>query len=286
MKILRILVLLYLYSQCKGSLVIKISNNQVKNNEKTYLTLKKTIKISFPLTFCTRFNLKGQLLTSRPIFSDENNEFGFTLRFGVGLGRVILSDEILMFKIPKENDIQPYAWHHICVKSDENSQEVVFDGKIWYTDQHKKYSKEVTLNKFLVGANYPNGNNYADTAYFRGEISEFNIWSEALGTEKLKKITSHCGKPLPEPDILNWSEIDTSMLTGNNVQNDIRRLCRNSNETPTIYKVMPHFQNQEEAIHTCQILNGQLAYPKSIKEYQEWQGKDYIMIKFQSIIIN
>ena len=135
--------------------------------------------------------------------------------------------------------------------------------------------KEVILNKFLVGANYPNGNNYADTAYFRGEISEFNIWSEALGTEELKKLTSHCGKPLPEPDILNWSEIDTSMLTGNNFQSDIEILCRNSNETPTIYKVMPYFQNQEEAIHTCQILNGQLAYPKSIKEYQEWQGKDW-----------
>ena len=274
MKILCILVLFYLYSQSKGSLVIKISNNQVKNNEKTYLTLKKNIKISFPLTFCTRFNLKGQLLTSRPIFSGESNKFGFTLRFGVGLGKVILSDESLMFKIPKENNIQPYAWHHICVRFDENSQEVVFDGNIWYTDQHKKYSKEVILNKFLVGANYPNGNNYADTAYFRGEISEFNIWSEALGTEELKKLTSHCGKPLPEPDILNWSEIDTSMLTGNNFQSGIEILCRNSNETPTIYKVMPYFQNQEEPIHTCQILSGQLAYPRSIKEYQEWQGKD------------
>ena len=185
MKTLCILVLFYIYSQSKGSLVIKISNNQVKNNEKTYLTLKKNIKISFPLTFCTRFNLKGQLLTSRPIFSGESNKFGFTLRFGVGLGKVILSDESLMFKIPKENNIQPYAWHHICVKFDENFQEVVFDGKIWYTDKHKKQSKEVILNKFLIGANYPNGNNYADTAYFRGEISEFNIWSEALGTEDL-----------------------------------------------------------------------------------------------------
>ena len=116
------LLLLSIYCLCHGTIVIKLTNDQVKRNEKTLLIPENGIKISFPLTFCVRFNLKGALLGTIPIFVTEDFKFGFFLRFSVNIGRVFLNNESLMFMIPKHN-FQPYGWHHLCVKVEKPQTE-------------------------------------------------------------------------------------------------------------------------------------------------------------------
>ena len=120
-------LLISIYCLCHGTIVIKLTNDQVKRNENTLLIPENSIKISFPLTFCVRFNLKGALLGTIPIFVTEDFKFGFFLRFSVNIGRVFLNNESLMFIIPKHN-FQPYGWHHLCVKVEKPQTEI----SIWH----------------------------------------------------------------------------------------------------------------------------------------------------------
>ena len=129
MKIFLLLLLMSWHIWCRETIVIKISKNQVERNQETYLSLENSITISFPLTICTRFKLKGQLSTSRPIFSLKEGKLLFLLRFAIGIGKLELNDESLVFKIPEENDIQPYEWHHICIRAGSKSSIRNFDAR-------------------------------------------------------------------------------------------------------------------------------------------------------------
>ena len=102
------------YCWCKETIVVRMTNDLYLNGEKPSLNLKNNIELTFPLTFCIRFNLKGQLLHSFPIFMDKDTKFGLILRFTVGLGKVFLNEESLMFIIPQEYQIEPYSRHHLC----------------------------------------------------------------------------------------------------------------------------------------------------------------------------
>ena len=151
----------------------------------------------------------------------------------------------------------------------------MFDGKIWYHDKHNKSLEEKSYSRLLIGRTYPDQKSYyADSSFFIGEISELNMWNLALSTKILTNITSDCGNPHFIPEVLNWTEIKTSMLSGTTFDKDIMQLCFNSNKAPTIYKAMPYMKNQEDAIHTCQILGGKLAFPRTKNEFKDiWQSK-------------
>ena len=139
-----------------------------------------------------------------------------------------------------------------------------------------KATDESKIEELLLGSAYPNQKIYAEYHDFKGEISELNIWGKALSTDDLVKITSTCGNTTPIPDILNWSEISNSMIGGGVVEDsDVDQLCHNSNTTIPIPKIMPIMQNQNDAIHLCKILQAQLAYPKTLEDYDKWKGNSY-----------
>ena len=227
MKTLPLLFLLSWYCWwCKGTVIFKVkdSNNKLdKPDEKTFLYLNQDIIISYPLTFCIQFNLKSGLV-SIPIFS--SSKLTTLLRFEMGTGRVILNEDNYLFNIPQDHGISPYSWHHLCWKSDGKMQEVVVDGQNWYngTIKPKSYKKS-TINQFLVGSVY--GEQFSDLSFivdFQGELSGLNIWNKALTSKTLKKITSSCENPEPIPDVLDWSEITSSMLKGHTYEKDIQYL--------------------------------------------------------------
>ena len=49
----------------------------------------------------------------------------------------------------------------------------------------------------------------------------------SLPEEEMINMTQNCGKVHPQPDILNWSEIENSIeeLTGKNYTKPVERLC-------------------------------------------------------------
>ena len=140
-----------------------------------------------------------------------------------------------------------------------------------------KATDESKIEELLLGSAYPNQKVYAEYNDFKGEISELNIWGEALSTDDLMKITSTCDNTNPIPDILNWSEISKSMIGGKTEDSQVNQLCHNSNTTIPIPKIMPIMQNQNDAIHLCKILQAQLAYPKTLEDYNQWKGNYYFL---------
>ena len=87
------------------------------------------------------------------------------------------------------------------------------------------------------------------------------------------KITRNCGKVDPIPDILDWSELDSSMIRGSKYIENIGNICPQRNATSLVYKIMPYLHKQDNALHVCKILNGELVYPNSLNELKTWNGK-------------
>ena len=271
MKNLPITLLILCCHRSLGTLVVDLneSSNEDKN---TFLALDKGIEIINPLAFCLRFNIKG-ILASNYIFSSKDDNLVLTLRFSIGIGIGVINSVGFVFEIPKENDVRPFHWHHICVSSSDNSFTIVFDGQQWYHANHTLPSSEKTTVKKLDLGSPSEYWIHSDGINFRGLLSELNIWSKSLSFSQMVKITINCGKIDPVPDLLDWSEIPTSIIRGSKYNENIENICSQRNTTSLVYKIMPYLHDQDNAIQVCKILNGKLAFPNSLTELQTWNRK-------------
>ena len=130
MKILRVtLVVLLCCHRSLGTLVVDL-NESSNEDQNTFLALDQGIEINNPLTFCLRFNIKSPLETNY-IFSSTDDKLVLILRFSISLGIAVINSVSLVFKIPKDNAVRPFHWHHICVSSREDSYTIVLDGQQW-----------------------------------------------------------------------------------------------------------------------------------------------------------
>ena len=267
-----ILILLAHSTSCQKTLVVQVPNHHsIEGKEKIILSLTKEINIAMTITFCIRFYLKGSK-TDRVIFSNEDDKLELKLRFSAGLGTVDLNGKGIIFGIPIPNSIQPYSWHHICFNSNEKTFQVVVDGSLWYHgNQTIRRFEKTTLSQFLIGS-AGNQDSIAEDP-FKGEMSEFNIWSQALSVESMAKITENCGNLEPGPDLLKWSDVTSSMISGQTNEQEVKHLCSNSDKKKPMRKLLPYIENQVGSIHLCNILNGKLIYPKTSEEYQIWNSK-------------
>ena len=275
MKTLPLILLLSCYCWCKDTLVIDLFKQS--SEEKTVLSLEETIQITNSMTFCLRLNLKDTL-SMHYIFNEKDDKLGFKLKFSVGIGSAAINKRVFQFKIPKDNDFKPFHWHHICFSSNEKSYSVVFEGRKWYHANHTiKSFEKTTLTKLDIGVSSDDSEIDSGGVNFKGEMAELNIWGSSLSQNQMIEITGTCGKPYPNPDILSWSDVDPTMLSRNNIkEKDLNHLCspEHSKTVLFFYTIMPYLQNQDNAIDTCNILNAQLAFPKTLDEHHTWNGKN------------
>ena len=269
MKVLTVTLLLLCCHRCLGTLVVDL--DELSNNDKkTFLALGQGIEINSSLTFCLRFMIKDVLATNY-IFSSTDDELVLLLGFRVSLGVALINRVALNFKIPEDNGVLPFHWHHICVSSSQDSYTIVLDGTKWYRTNHAIEPIEKTNLKRLDLGSTNKYWTYTDGINFKGLLSELNIWSMTLSISQMEKITRNCGKV--DPDLLNWSELPSSTIRGSKYEENIGNICPLRNATSLMYKIMPDLNDQDDAIHICKILNGELAFPNSLNELQSWNSK-------------
>ena len=283
MKILCLIIFLVnTYCWCKENVIVvdvNLSNSPLEQDKVTKLSLTENVEVNIPLTFCLRFNLQDRI-SSRFMFSIKGDKLNFYLNFPSDYGWVRQNGVYILFKIPKDNGIRPFYWHHICISLNEETYWVVVDGHKWSNGTHKiKPFQNISTNEFLMGSS--DRLDEKDGGNFVGELSELNIWSNSLSLENLIDITKTCRHPEPDPDILQWLNITNSMLTGdNNHQRTIKQVCSQGKADPSYYKLIPHLQDQDGAMKTCEVLNGQLVSPKALSEYKSWKGKNLKNVLF------
>ena len=283
MKILRLIIfLVFTYCWCKETVTVVYlnpSNSPLQQDKVTLLSLTENVEVNIPLTFCLKFNLQDRI-SSKFMFSIKGDKLTLKLNFLDDHGWVRLNGVYILFKIPKDSGIRPFHWHHICISLNEETYWVVVDGRKWSNGTHKiKSFQNISTNQIFMGSS--NRLDEKDRENFVGELSELNIWSDSLSLENLIDITKTCRHPEPDPDILQWSNITKSMLTGdNNHQRTIKQVCSQGKAEASYYKLIPHLQDQDGAMKTCEVLNGQLVSPKSLSEYKSWNGKNLKNVLF------
>ena len=272
--------MLFTYCWCKETVIVvdlNPSNSPPEKDEKAVLSLTENVDVSIPLTFCLRFNLHDRI-SARYMFDNKDDKLALTLRFPLDLGKVKVNGEEFYFRIPKDSGIRPFYWHHICISLNEEIYRVAVDGQQCSSGKHKiKSFQSIYFNQIVMGSTYEVGDLWGDN--FKGELSELNIWSNSLSMDDLIYITKSCSHPKPVPDILQWLNITNSMLTGdNNHQRTIKQLCSRGKTEKSYYKLIPHLQDHDDAMKTCEVLNGQLASPKTLEEYKSWNSKNFNIV--------
>ena len=275
------------YCWCKETVtVVDLNplNSPREQDKRTVFSLSENVKVNIPLTFCLKFNLQDRI-SSRYMFTNKDDPLALILLFTTGLGKVQVGRDNFFFKIPKDSGIRPFYWHHICISLNEETYWVAVDGKQWSNGTHKiKPFQNISIKQFVMGSTHDIVAQKEDN--FKGELSEFNIWSSSLSIDNLIALTKWCSHPRPVPDILQWSTIKKAMLTGgNNHQRTIKQLCSQGKTEATIHKLIPHEQNQDGAMKTCKVLNGQLASPKTLDEYKSWNSKNLSFLHVNYVII-
>ena len=149
---------------------------------------------------------------------------------------------------PEIQRVIPHSWSHFCFASNGKSYNVVVDGRIWYEGTHRIKSDEIVTTKFFYLGTYDE--NYFRYGNFTGELAELNIWGNFLTAEDLMNMTKSCKIPELVPDILQWSEVESSMLNSNSTEiKKIKNICFNSEDGGNVFhKVMPIRLIQENAM--------------------------------------
>jgi hypothetical protein len=157
----------------------------------------------------------------------------------------------------------------------EETYWVAVDGRQWSTGKHNiKPFQNISIGQFFLGSVYEYVEHWEDN--FKGELSELNIWNNALSVASLIGITEKCCQPEPVPDILQWENITNFMLKGeNNHQTTIKLFCSTGKVESYYHKLIPYLQDQNGATKTCKDLHGQLASPKTLNEYKSWNSKNF-----------
>ena len=270
------LSLLYAY----GTIVLNVPNEK----EDTFLSFDKNIEVGIPITVCIRFKLKGYL-TNRVIFSSKGDTFRLSLQPQEGQGWIRLNTVYVLFKITRDN-FQPYLWHHLCYTMDKESFMVIIDGKKVYQSKYSNttlnqiasanmFLKRTKIQQIRLGSLVPNEIAFSHYENFKGELTELNIWDKALSKEEMIELTKSCKIASPAPDILNWSEDINLYLSGGEDTSTIAmtQFCPKSDQTVELHKIVQVLLNQDDAIHTCNILNGKLAYPITTDQYKTWKSR-------------
>ena len=269
----------FLFSVCYvyGSIVFN-----VPNINDTFLSFDKNLEVGIPITVCIRFKFKGYV-KNQVIFSSKGENLGLFLRPKDDHGWIRWNKVFVPFKMIKDK-LHSYKWHHLCYTLDKKSYEVIVDGQQWYKSSYANIMQEqTTFNQIQLGSmNYDiiMLELYDD---FKGELTELNIWDKALAKEEMIELTKTCEIANPAPDILNWSEDITQYLSGEEDTSVIAmtQLCLEGDQTVERHRIVQVLLNQDDAIHTCNILNGKLAYPSTIDEYQTWKSRcQYVLNSF------
>ena len=121
-------------------------------------------------------------------------------------------------------------------------------------------------------------------------MGDLNIWGGAVSENQLKTITKNCGKIHPTPDLLDWSNINISMITGRNGSDILTADDLSSPSTsPYISNIKitdictyDRFTNhqcisvsltQDEALHVCKSLKAELSFPNKTEKFWSKEGK-------------
>lgn len=280
MKTLPLLLLSLWY--CYGTIVVYIHNEHSLEVKEASLTFDNYIEITNLFTLCLRLNIKDHW--REQIFFHQQqwqSILGLGFSFKIGMGYLVLNQKMEMFKIPKDV-FQPYMWNHVCLSIDEKTITFIGNGHLWYQGSRQYAQGKTKVNQLKFGTNSLVKHTYWED--FIGRICELNIWSKALSNDELRKITKTCGNVTPTPDVLNWSkDVKSSMLTGEFVTQDINQICHNGNGTVVHHILVPLLFNQDDALNVCKISQGELAYPKRINEYNDWQSKKLRLVKPASL---
>ena len=245
----------------------------VPNEKDTFLSFDKNLEVGIPITVCIRFKLEGYL-TNRVIFSSKGDRFRLSLQIEDDLGWIKWDEGFVPFKIIK-NQLQPYIWHHLCFALDKKYFVVIVDGQQWYESSFEnKIPEKTTFNQIQLGSM---DEDTESTLYedFKGRLTELNIWDKALSKEEMIELTKTCKIANPAADILNWSNDIALYLSGGEETSTIpmTHFCPKGDQTVEKHRIVQVLLNQDDAIHTCDILNGKVAYPITIDEFKTWKSR-------------
>ena len=167
-----------------------------------------TKNISNAKSFCVRYYVAS--VKNQGIFTTPKSKIGFTIYTNQNLGFIRLNDLPLVFPLRNK---KPYEYEHICFTHNETSYIVASEGSILYSSKFQEeieseLNKPFDDTKIIIGP--LSFKTTADVQYFKGKISELNLFSNSFSELQLKKMSGSCMKIMEGEKVFDWSQIKSS----------------------------------------------------------------------------
>ncbi|TRY79427.1 hypothetical protein TCAL_10764 [Tigriopus californicus] len=157
-------------------------------------------------------------------------------------------------------------WNSLCMSVDLTGNAVMFvNGLKTFSN---KISRDLSvlepafspnfMEKLIIGFA-----NRSDV--FRGEMTQFNIWSTVLDEQEMRLFTDSFQMPTPNPDLLNWKR--ATFATGALVRSTKYPLSSIQRKAYPQYNIYQSYSNLEQATGTCKKYGGVLAKPETHEDH-------------------
>ena len=169
--------------------------------------LDKTI---FMKSFCIRYYVP--YMSVQTIFFSNDNQLAFAVNYEENFGFFLINGKWQIFSTKYQP--VPFVYEHVCVTHNETHYIVAGEGSVWFQSPFSQgdkpdIKKSSNIKEIYFGPMSPTFTGVSN-AYFRGKVSELNIFSNSFSEEELMEMTGSCAKIENGTKVFDWSQVQIS----------------------------------------------------------------------------
>ena len=164
-------------------------------------------------SLCLRFRVTT--MSTQTIFSSK--EVALTINFSEHYGFLLLNGKWQIFSIPYKP--VPNVFEHFCFTHNGTHYIVASEGKLWFQSpffpKHVEILNQVSsVDNIEIG---PMSKDFSGNGvYFRGKVSELNLFSSTFAFDDILAITGSCDE-IEKEKAFDWSEIKVIIIHSSKV---------------------------------------------------------------------
>ena len=232
-------------------------------------------KTIFIKSFCIRYYVP--YMSVQTIFFSNDNQLAFAVNYEENFGFFLINGKWQIFSTKYQP--VPFVFEHVCITHNDSYYIVAGEGSVWFQSPFSQADKPVikkssNIKEIHFGPNSPAFTGVSN-AYFRGKVSELNIFSNSFSEEELIAITGSCAKIENGTKVFDWSAVQKSdIVIPDNLVNYVKvkidvhdDIC--SRKKSKKIDIIPFPTNMEVANRVCNAWGAKIFMPETEDDLKE-----------------
>ena len=210
-------------------------------------------KLSLCIWVSQTFENKFNILSAK-------DERGFSILFDPSGNTISIDGVDIQFKFPPKYNFIPEKWIFFCFAFDNTDKKM----KIFRNAENIFEKKIKSLENYEIHKDFVGLQQIGKATQFVGDISDMNIWSEALEDAMIEKLYA-CQEIPTTPDVLSWNNADLELGPGLFVWEGEEPCMQNKKigEKVNIFPLLTSMEPKHKVVRLCEGLGGSMGAPQN-----------------------